>query len=77
MPAPDTARTIRYAAASDTGRSRPTNQDSAYASARLLAVADGMGGAGDRASAAIPAWSPMSPRPPDAWPGHPRRPIGW
>ncbi len=46
------ALAIRYAAASDIGRSRPVNQDSAYASGRLLAVADGMGRAGDRASAA-------------------------
>jgi PPM family protein phosphatase len=68
MPAPDTALTIRYAAASDTGRSRPTNQDSAYASARLLAVADGMGGAGDRASAAaIEALKPLEA--PAAGPG--------
>jgi serine/threonine protein phosphatase PrpC len=52
MTAPGPALAIRYAAASDIGRSRPVNQDSAYASGRLLAVADGMGGAGDRASAA-------------------------
>jgi PPM family protein phosphatase len=68
MPAPDTGLTIRYAVASDTGRSRPTNQDSAYASARLLAVADGMGGAGDRASAAaIEALKPLEA--PAAGPG--------
>jgi len=52
MTAPGAALAIRYAAASDIGRSRPVNQDSAYASGRLLAVADGMGSAGDRASAA-------------------------
>jgi protein phosphatase len=52
MTAPGPALAIRYAAASDIGRRRPVNQDSAYASSRLLAVADGMGGAGDRASAA-------------------------
>ena len=52
MTAPGRALAIRYAAASDIGRSRPVNQDSAYASGRLLAVADGMGGAGDQASAA-------------------------
>jgi PPM family protein phosphatase len=52
MTAPGPALAIRYAAASDIGRSRPVNQDSAYASGRLLGVADGMGGAGDRASAA-------------------------
>jgi PPM family protein phosphatase len=52
MTTPGAALAIRYAAASDIGRSRPVNQDSAYASGRLLAVADGMGSAGDRASAA-------------------------
>ena len=44
---------IRYAARSDIGRCRETNQDSAYAGSRLLAVADGMGGGGDLASAAV------------------------
>jgi protein phosphatase len=52
MTTPGATLAIRYAAASDIGRSRPVNQDSAYASGRLLAVADGMGHAGDRASAA-------------------------
>jgi PPM family protein phosphatase len=36
--------TVRYAAGSDIGRRRAANQDSAYTSPRLLAVADGMGG---------------------------------
>jgi PPM family protein phosphatase len=36
--------TLRFAAGSDVGRRRATNQDSAVASRRLLAVADGMGG---------------------------------
>ena len=69
MTAPGATLAIRYAAASDIGRSRPVNQDSAYASGRLLAVADGMGGAGDRASAAaidalksLETW-PASPEP--------------
>jgi protein phosphatase len=69
MTAPGAALAIRYAAASDIGRSRPVNQDSAYASGRLLAVADGTGGAGDRASAAaidalksLETW-PASPEP--------------
>ncbi|MGI8446019.1 MAG: PP2C family protein-serine/threonine phosphatase [Streptosporangiaceae bacterium] len=69
MTAAGAALAIRYAAASDIGRSRPVNQDSAYASSRLLAVADGMGGAGDRASAAaidalksLETW-PSSPDP--------------
>jgi protein phosphatase len=44
---------LRYAALSDIGRVRKKNQDSGYASARLLIQADGMGGppAGDVASA--------------------------
>ena len=67
MPAPGTGLTIRYAAAAD-GRTRPVNQDSAYASARLLAVADGTGSAGDRASAAaIEALKPLAA--PAAGPG--------
>ena len=36
--------TVRSAAGSDIGRRRAANQDSAYTSSRLLAVADGMGG---------------------------------
>ncbi|GGS61201.1 hypothetical protein GCM10010156_19980 [Planobispora rosea] len=35
---------LRYAARSDVGVRREANEDSGYASARLLAVADGMGG---------------------------------
>jgi serine/threonine protein phosphatase PrpC len=35
---------LRYAAGSDTGRRRRINEDSVYASGRLLAVADGIGG---------------------------------
>jgi len=38
------AHFLRYAAASDVGRRREQNEDSAYASPRVLAVADGMGG---------------------------------
>lgn len=47
------ALTYRYVALTDVGRRRTTNQDSGYASSRLLVVADGMGGAaaGDLASA--------------------------
>ena len=46
--------TWRYAVRSDVGLHRDGNEDSAYAGARLLAVADGMGGhaAGEVASAA-------------------------
>ena len=47
------ALAIRYAARSDIGRCRETNQDSAYAGSRLLAVADGMGSGGGLASAAV------------------------
>jgi protein phosphatase len=59
---------IRYAAGSDIGRIRERNQDVGYASPRLLAVADGFGPAGERASAAavdalrrLEAASPASP----------------
>jgi PPM family protein phosphatase len=50
---PVSSLAIRYAARSDIGRVRDRNQDTAYASSRLLAVADGMGHAGDQASAAV------------------------
>ncbi|MGW2959961.1 MerR family transcriptional regulator [Streptomyces sp. NPDC001220] len=43
---------LRYAAHSDRGHVRPSNQDTVYAGHRLLAVADGCGAAGARASAA-------------------------
>ncbi|GGZ51948.1 MerR family transcriptional regulator [Streptomyces bluensis] len=43
---------LRYAALSDTGLVRPANQDTAYAGARVLAVADGFGSAGAHASTA-------------------------
>lgn len=43
---------IRYAAASDIGLVRGQNQDAGYAGPRLIAVADGFGPGGDRASAA-------------------------
>ncbi|WP_326796665.1 MerR family transcriptional regulator [Streptomyces sp. NBC_01808] len=43
---------IRYAALSDTGLVRESNQDTAYAGERLLAVADGYGVRGAPASAA-------------------------
>jgi PPM family protein phosphatase len=43
---------IRYAALSDTGLVRESNQDAAYAGSHLLAVADGCGGSGASASAA-------------------------
>ncbi|WP_326698539.1 protein phosphatase 2C domain-containing protein [Streptomyces sp. NBC_01754] len=43
---------IRYAALAHPGSVRPVQQDTAYAGARLLAVADGFGAGGARASAA-------------------------
>ncbi|MEV0122148.1 MerR family transcriptional regulator [Streptomyces sp. NPDC050703] len=43
---------IRYAALSDTGLVRESNQDTAYAGSRLLAVADGCGSRGAPAGAA-------------------------
>ena len=43
--------TIRYAALSDTGLVRESNQDAAYAGDRLLAVADGCGSGGASAAA--------------------------
>ncbi|WP_406459123.1 protein phosphatase 2C domain-containing protein [Streptomyces sp. NBC_00876] len=52
---------IRYAAGTDTGAVRGTNQDAAYAGARLLAVADGFGEGGAGAStAAIDALKPVA-----------------
>jgi PPM family protein phosphatase len=53
MPGTQPVLAIRYAARSDIGRCRDRNQDAAYAGARLLAVADGMGAGGDQASAAV------------------------
>jgi protein phosphatase len=46
---------LRYAARSDVGQRRKGNEDSAYASQRILAVADGMGGYehGEVASSAV------------------------
>jgi PPM family protein phosphatase len=53
MPGAHETLAIRYAARSDIGLVRETNQDSAYAGTRLLAVADGMGSGGNLASAAV------------------------
>ncbi|MFE9808730.1 MerR family transcriptional regulator [Streptomyces sp. NPDC005227] len=51
---------IRYAALSDTGLVRESNQDTAYAGSRLLAVADGFGRAGATAGAvAVEALKPL------------------
>lgn len=52
---------IRYAAQSDQGAVRGTNQDAVFAGARLLAVADGFGERGAGAStAAIDALKPVA-----------------
>ena len=53
MPGTHETLAIRYAARSDIGLVRETNQDSAYAGTRLLAVADGCGSGGTQASAAV------------------------
>ena len=53
MPDAHETLAIRYAARSDIGLVRESNQDAAYAGARLLAVADGMGSRGQEASAAV------------------------
>jgi PPM family protein phosphatase len=67
------ALAIRYAAASDIGRVRKQNQDFAYASSRLVAVADGCGPAGERASAAaIDALRHLEATP---WPAVPAGPT--
>jgi len=49
-PTPEAPLHLRYAALSDAGLVRETNQDCAYADAELLAVADGFGNRGAPAS---------------------------
>jgi PPM family protein phosphatase len=55
------ALSIRFAARCDSGAGRDSNEDAAYASDRLLAVADGMRGPGGAAAstAAIDALKPL------------------
>lgn len=55
------ALSLRYATGCDTGAGRDSNEDAAYASDRLLAVADGMRGPGGAAAstAAIDALKPL------------------
>lgn len=50
MPHSNNPLEIRYAALSDTGLVRDSNQDAVYAGSRLLAVADGFGASGAHAS---------------------------
>ncbi|GGQ10960.1 MerR family transcriptional regulator [Streptomyces roseolilacinus] len=59
-----TELTIRYAAVTDRGLVRETNQDAAYAGERLLAVADGYGTSGAGAgAAAVEALRPLDDLP--------------
>lgn len=61
MTTPDHTIELRYAVGCETGAVRTSNQDAVYASARLLAVADGGGGPGGGAAsaAAIEALKPV------------------
>ncbi|MEV3871199.1 protein phosphatase 2C domain-containing protein [Streptomyces sp. NPDC049906] len=60
MSSTDPSLGIRYAARSDTGRVRGSNQDTAHAGSRLLAVADGYGSRGALASmVAVDALKPL------------------
>ncbi|MFI6783071.1 MerR family transcriptional regulator [Micromonospora sp. NPDC050276] len=62
MSAPNRTVAVRSAAGCDTGLVRDSNEDAAYASERLLAVADGMRGPGGAAAsaAAIDALKPLT-----------------
>ncbi|PZS37501.1 MAG: hypothetical protein DLM62_18840 [Pseudonocardiales bacterium] len=75
-------RAAETIAKTDTGRQRRENEDSVFARTPLFVVADGMGGAGDRASAAAidalkslealepgPASAPIAGSPPAGDPG--------
>ena len=55
---------IRYAARTDAGKVRTSNEDAAYAGGRLLVVADGVGGAagGSASAAAVAALRPLEAR---------------
>ena len=61
MPETNPAVTLRFAARCDIGAARRSNEDAAYASARLLAVADGGQGPGgaEASAAAIDALKPL------------------
>ncbi|MCZ7374366.1 MerR family transcriptional regulator [Micromonospora sp. WMMC250] len=62
MSDPSTTIAVRYAARCDTGLVRDSNEDAAYASDRLLVVADGMRGPGGAAAsaAAVDALTPLA-----------------
>ncbi|WP_433320874.1 MerR family transcriptional regulator [Micromonospora sp. CA-269861] len=62
MSDPNPAVAVRCAAGCDTGLVRDSNEDTAYASERLLAVADGMRGPGGAAAsaAAVDALKPLA-----------------
>src|SRR3954453_20101448 len=64
--APAVRLRLDFAAISDVGRVRKDNQDSGYAGPHLLAVCDGVGGAG-RGDVASSSAAPR-PRPPDPTP---------
>ena len=61
MPETNPALTLRFAARCDIGAARRSNEDAAYASERLLAVADGGQGPGgaEASAAAIDALKPL------------------
>jgi PPM family protein phosphatase len=61
MPKTNPALTLRFAARCDIGAARRSNQDAAYASERLLAVADGGQGPGgaEASAAALEALKPL------------------
>ncbi|RLP89926.1 MerR family transcriptional regulator [Micromonospora sp. BL4] len=61
MAQPNPTVAVRYATGCDTGLVRDSNEDAAYASERLLAVADGMRGPGGAAASAavIDALKPL------------------
>ena len=70
------ALTLRYGARSDVGHLREDNEDSGYASAHLLVVADGMGGAAAGEVASSVAVAAMATLDEDELPGDVLEAIG-
>ncbi len=70
------ALTLRYGARSDVGHLREGNEDSGYASAHLLVVADGMGGAAAGEVASSVAVAAMATLDEDELPGDVLEAIG-